>query len=222
MRSTYKQLIDDAILDINQDAKTSSLNERKVQDWINRWSQKIARRMSAEDTITVYLQPDLTLYPIELFADEIQAVRYIRRHWGDKKQKIDFVALERLLEIQRKESLSHTRLSDMAIPAFCAIQSQGGKEFFLFHPAPLEPEEATVYIWRGVNVRERNKLTLVKEVPLQHRYDTLLKLGVCSEIAQHTLKDFDLRNDYLARYEEELRDLGQTDQGDFSMRMEYR
>lgn len=187
--STYQQVVDDVLSDINEDDKLSGVGNTAVMTMIQRWEQNLSQRIDMRGQTVINLLQNQADYQIDQLPERIEEFISVTRVINGFLRDIQIVNLERLVQANQYDTDRYIIWSDYDCPMMVAPWTKDNKRYLKVYPVPVNDTQITCFYRVNLLARDLMKKGLTNEISVPMEYEEILKMAVKSQIYMSILKD---------------------------------
>lgn len=182
-KSTYREVIDDILLDLGKVSGLDFVKDEMYQNWINRAQSSICNEMQIEEQMEIGLVPDEAIVDVTTLLREPKRIRMIQRNENTFKGVVEEVSKDTLLGYKQRDAEWNSAHTSQDSPAVFAFWTDNERRYIEFYPVPKTSENVTVFYYLGFSPREHQEEDVEKtEIFLPQDYEQLLKLWVEAQV----------------------------------------
>lgn len=200
---TYKDVINDIHVEVNQPAEMSKISDEFLVASIHKYCQILSERSFIEDRVEIELEEDVGEYELPDKSFEIKKVKYAALIVGDDKYEVEIVDAEHFLDYERRSVTWHGTTA----PKIAMFWKEDNQGFIKVAPPPGDEDEQKLVLYIGVlyHTHKLNELytSLEQDILFPAKYLDTLKWGVKQDI-YGILKQYDLQNQAMRLFDSSL------------------
>lgn len=201
-KSTYRDVIDDILLDMGNVKGLNYIQDPMYQNWINRVTAQICDEMDIEDRVEILISPVDVIVDVTSIIREVKKIKAIHRLNHVTKRVLAEESRDSILEFQQYDGVHMIAHTAYDAPSMFTFWRENDRRFIEFFPAPLEPENVMVYYYLGFTPRDhQNENVNETEIYLPQEYEKMLVYGTQARIYRH-LEDFQRSEVMEQKYEQ--------------------